>query len=259
MARRMTWLVTLPAAKTLVSGGRGRPWADALRDEPLLEDARRQVADALRTAAATYDAAAWAALVETEGAVAEEARRRAADLGAARTMPAHARYRGPVAQRLDGATLSGRQLRRVLFATAGAGVVRANDPVPDERLAISKALGDLGVLASFWRPYVDAWLDAHLSADGGVLWDLLGGEYARAVAVPSGRRRVVVHFTDGVRAAPSATAKQLRGLVARHLVTASTAPREPHRGLAGFAADVAGRRWAFAGMDGERPVVRTSA
>lgn len=213
---------------------------------------------ALSDSAATLDARAWASLVEAEGDVAEDARRRALDLGACRTRAAHAHYLGPVAQRLDGATLSGAQRRRVLFVTAAAGVARAGDPVPDERLGVGSSVEGLGVLASFWRPHVEAWLEARLS-DGGVLWDLLGGEYARALALPPGRRRVRVRLDAGGRAAPSATAKQLRGLVARHLVTASTAPGVPRRALDSFAADVAGQRWSMCSLDDEGPVLRPDA
>ena len=173
MARRMTWMVALPAAKTIALGGRGRRWSAALRDDPLLEEPRLRVVAALGE---------------------------------------------------NGTTLTGPQRRRVLFMTAAAGIARAGDPVPDEQLAIGRALDGVGVLATFWRPHLEAWLAAHLSG-GGVLWDLLGGEYAR-------------------------------GLVARHLVTSSTCPADPERALESFRVEVAGSHWAVGQVADEGPVLR---
>ena len=242
----LDWVALVPAAKTTVPGGDGPRWRDVWDDDPTLAAPRRAVARALASAARDLDAAAWARLVEGRGDVAAAARRIAKGTRTAPTRPAGERYAGPVAARLDAPTLPAGARARVLFVTATAGLVASDAPMPDERLPIGASLPPLGRLSTWWRPHVQAAL-AHRLAPSAVVWDLLGGEYAAAVSEPAGCRRVTVRFETAGRAAPSATAKQLRGLAARWLAEYGGAL--PEAALEGFGAEVAGARWRWAGAE----------
>jgi uncharacterized protein len=240
----LDWVALLPAAKTTVPGGDGPRWRDVWDDDPALARPRRELARALAAAARDLDEAAWARLVEGRGEVAAVARRVARGIRTAPCRPAGERYAGPVAARLDAPTLSAAARGRVLFVTATAGLVASDAPMPDERLPIGASLPPFGRLSTWWRPHVRAALERRL-APGAAVWDLLGGEYAAAVGVPTGCRRVTVRFVLGGRGAPSGTAKQLRGLAARWLAEHGGA--DPEGALTGFAAEVAGARWRWAG------------
>lgn len=236
------WLALLPAAKTTRPGGAGPTWQRALETDPELADARRDLAHTIEHAAATYDEAQWNRLVEAEDQLADTARANARRLTASPTMPAGERYAGHVADRADTATLPADVARHIVFITATAGPVRATDPAPDERLAIGRSLDPHGNLATWWRPHIARWLETNTTSDA-VLYDLLGTEYSRAIRPPAGRQLVAVRFeTTSGRAAPSATAKQLRGLAARHLAQSDRA-QDPDVAFDTFDVTVAGSHW----------------
>lgn len=159
---------------------------------------------------------------------------RNATLRTAPAAPASEVYTGVLFQRLDLASLSAdaraRAGARVLIASALWGVVRLEDRIPAYRLSIGARLPRLGGLATWWRPA----LTKALPADGLVV-DCRSGSYAaawrpaegtvvqvRALVEAAGRRTVVSHMV-----------KATRGDVARLLVEAPDAPRDPE-GVAGL-------------------------
>ncbi len=198
---RVRWLALLPASKGVTDGGRGAPWQD---------------------------------VASTEALAVTRAHPDAGDLLAAPTRPARDRYDGVVhrSSALDTLDAAGRRrhARHVAYVSALAGLVRATEPLPAYRLEMAAKLGGVGGLAAYWRPHVTAALGEAL-APGARVWMLTGGEYARAVAVPEGRRAVEVGFVQatpkGERSLPSATVKQARGQLARALVDNADLARHP--------------------------------
>lgn len=198
---RVRWLALLPASKGVTEGGRGAAWTDVASPEALAVTRAHSDAD---------------------------------DLLAAPTRPARDRYDGVVhrSSALDTLDPPGRRrhARHVAYVSALAGLVRATEPLPAYRLEMAAKLEPVGGLAAYWRPHVTAALDAAL-APGARVWMLTGGEYARAVIVPDGRRTVDVAFVEtaatGEKSLPSATVKQARGQLARALVDHPDIARHP--------------------------------
>lgn len=153
---------------------------------------------------------------------------RNAELRTAPTAPAAEVYAGVLFQHLDLASLSAaaraRAAERILVASALWGVVGLEDRIPAYRLSIGADLPRLPGLASFWR----APLAAVLPVEGLVV-DCRSGGYAaawRPTAGPLVEVRVFVEAT-GRRKVVSHMTKATRGDVARLLVEAPEAPRNP--------------------------------
>jgi cytoplasmic iron level regulating protein YaaA (DUF328/UPF0246 family) len=144
-------------------------------------------------------------------------------------MPAIERFSGVLYDALDAPTLSARARRRlddrVVILSGLFGALGPADPIPDHKLKMSASLPGVGKLSTFWRPHVDAALDASLT--GATVWDLLPNEHAAAWS--GGRaaaRRIVVRFLDDVTrdgqrrlVTVSHWNKLLKGALVRHLVT----------------------------------------
>jgi cytoplasmic iron level regulating protein YaaA (DUF328/UPF0246 family) len=121
----------------------------------------------------------------------------------------------------------------VRIASGLWGLVAPADPIPHYRLKASARLGDLGVLATWWRPRLGPVLQ-ELTA-GRVVWDLLPIEHAKMTTWPVGERapaqRVTVRFVDSRGATVNHWNKLLKGAVVRWVL--SEQPTDA-RDLAGF-------------------------
>jgi cytoplasmic iron level regulating protein YaaA (DUF328/UPF0246 family) len=145
-------------------------------------------------------------------------------LRTAPTARASALYTGVLFQRLRLPELPARARRRVLIASGLWGVVAPDDRIPAYRLPIGEPVADLGGLAAYWRP---ALRDA--LPDSGLVVDLRSGGYAVAWRPREATVVAVRGFTEraGRRTAISHMVKATRGDVARLVLTAPRAPRNP--------------------------------
>jgi cytoplasmic iron level regulating protein YaaA (DUF328/UPF0246 family) len=188
-------LVLLPPSEGKTAPRRGKPADLAALVHPELTPAREAVLDALDPGLRTAPAA------------------RASKV-----------YTGVLFQHLRLAELPARARKRVLIASALWGVVRPDDRIPAYKLPIGDRLADLGPLAAYWRPQLEA-----VMPDSGLVLDLRSGAYATAWtprrATVLGVRAFVER--DGTRTPVSHMVKATRGTVARIALQASPPPRTP--------------------------------
>jgi cytoplasmic iron level regulating protein YaaA (DUF328/UPF0246 family) len=194
-------VLLLPPSEGKAPGGDGPPWSAGTMADPGLDRHRRVVLAAARAAGAT-------------------ARRGAA------TMPAIERYTGVLYRELDWPSLSAAARRRgaeqVRTASGLWGLVAPGDPIPHYKLKASAKVGDLGNLASWWRPRLVP-VVAGLTV-GRVVWDLLPIEHTRmldwgAPAIAPAQR-VVIRFVDPGGQTISHWNKLLKGAVVRWVLEA---------------------------------------
>lgn len=166
--------ILLPPSEAKRAGGDQPPIA--FGTDPLGR-ARRRAATALAQAAARRGAATALSL-PARSAAHELAADRAVRESA--TMPGLLRYNGIVYDGLDAPSLTDSARRNadgsVLIFSGLWGVVRADELVPNYRLAASTALPKLGVMATYWRPVLERVLPG-LLGDGLVI-DLRSSDYA---------------------------------------------------------------------------------
>ena len=148
------------------------------------------------------------------------------DLREAPAAPAADVYTGVLFGRLELPRLPKKARGRVLIFSALWGVVGLDDRIPFYKLPPKTKLKGVGAPAAFWRPALAAALP---DKEGEVIVDMRSGAYAsfwkpkRATLLP------VRAFTekDGERKVVSHMAKASRGDVARALLSAKKAPRDP--------------------------------
>lgn len=136
------------------------------------------------------------------------------------SLPAWQRYTGVVWDHLDLASLSTAQrnsiVKRIYVPSGLAGLVRADDPLPDYRLKMGARLAPFGTLSKWWR---DDITDALVKAlKGRLLIDLLPNEHRTAInwdLVPTAIRVDLVAHSGGIVGGHNA--KAAKGLLARHL------------------------------------------
>lgn len=138
-------------------------------------------------------------------------------------------YQGVVYAALDAASLSADERRevnqRAVIMSALYGLVRPADQIPPYRLSITTHLLEIPTLATFWRAALSTTLD-EVAGDELVI-DLRAGSYAAAGAPSRAAERVVrLRLAAGVTGGNVAL-KQLRGAVARELLTTPQPPRSP--------------------------------
>jgi cytoplasmic iron level regulating protein YaaA (DUF328/UPF0246 family) len=151
--------------------------------------------------------------------------------------PAAEVYTGVLFKRLELAGVAAKARRRVLIFSALWGVVRPDDRIPYYKLPPKTKLEGVGAPAAFWRP---ALAEALPDEEGELIVDMRSGAYssfwkpqrATLLAVRALSER------DGERTAVSHMAKASRGDVARALLAAKRAPRDPEGAAA--IADAAG-------------------
>lgn len=137
------------------------------------------------------------------------------------TLPAWQRYTGVVWDHLDLASLTPAKrkpmLGRILIPSGMAGLVRADDPLPDYRLKMGARCAPFGLMSTWWRDDLTASLMKFLR--GRVVVDLLPQEHRAAFdwsAVDKVVRVDLVSRTGGVVGGHNA--KAAKGLLARHLL-----------------------------------------
>ena len=135
-------------------------------------------------------------------------------------------YTGVLFQRLELPQLPAKARRQVLIFSALWGVVRPDDRIPHYKLPPKTKLKEIGAPAAYWRP---ALTEALPDEEGELIVDMRSSAYSsfwkpkRATLLP------VRAFTerDGERKAVSHMAKASRGDVARALLSAEKAPKDP--------------------------------
>ena len=215
-------IILLPPSETKATRARGRAMDLDSLSNPELNDARRNVINALTAVSARPDAAS--ALNVSPNLTDDIARN--TRLTTAPALPASGLYTGVLYDALDLASLTGadktRAGRRVVISSALYGAVRLRDAVAPYRLSMAVNLPGIGPLASFWKPLLDAPLTE--AAGRGLVIDCRSSTYAASWAPSGDLAKRWVHIR-----VPGAThmAKHTRGLVTRALVTDPRDPRTP--------------------------------
>ncbi|HVO54793.1 MAG TPA: peroxide stress protein YaaA [Solirubrobacterales bacterium] len=167
-----------------------------------------------------------------------------AGLRGAPAAPAAEVYSGVLYDRLGLASLPAKARRRVLIASALWGAVRPEDPIPYYRLAAKAKLPKIGGIAAHWRAPLAA---AMPDAEGELIVDMRSGAYAAFWKPKAATLLAVRAFTEsgGKRKPVSHMAKAVRGEVAKALLEAKVAPKDPEgaaslAGSAGFRVELSG-------------------
>jgi len=158
--------------------------------------------------------------------------------------PASEVYTGVLFQRLELPAVPAKARRHVLIFSALWGVVRPDDRIPFYKLPPKTKLKGIGAPAAYWRP---ALMEALPDEDGELIVDMRSGAYASFWKPKRATLLAVRAFTerDGERKAVSHMAKASRGDVARALLSAKKAPRDPEGAVA--IAEAAGLRVELTG------------
>jgi cytoplasmic iron level regulating protein YaaA (DUF328/UPF0246 family) len=135
-------------------------------------------------------------------------------------LPAWQRYTGVVWDHLDLASFAApaRTLatKRIIVPSGFAGLVRADDPLPDYRLKMGARLAPIGLVSTWWRDDLTEALLKHTKKTPVI--DLLPQEHRAAIdwSIVSTHVRVdLVSRTGGIVGGHNA--KAAKGLLARHL------------------------------------------
>ncbi|MFP3580462.1 peroxide stress protein YaaA [Arthrobacter sp. SIMBA_036] len=186
---------------------------------PELNPCRAKVLESLGTVSSHQDALALLGV----GASLRDDVERNTRLHAEPAAPAHQVYSGVLYDALGFKSMTPTQRRKaidsVLVISALWGAIGFGDHVPAYRLSMGTALPDVGRLASFWKPHLNAALAKR--AEGELVVDCRSSTYAAAWAPPPAQTVNVNVFTEarGKRTVVSHFAKHTRGELARHLLT----------------------------------------
>lgn len=226
-------LLLLPPSEGKRAGGDARRWAPGGGTfGRRLAGPRREVAGAL----AAIDGGD-ARLLGVGGAWLDRAQAANRRVLRSPTMAAHRRYSGVVWEHLDPATVPDRS--PIVVVSALAGLLGADDAVPDHKLKMSASLPGIGKLSTWWRPAVTAAIAPR--ARGAFVVDLLSLEHRTAWDAAATRRLdgVTVSFVarGGRGRAVGHGAKAAKGLLARHLLLAHAAGGAAQDALAAWAHD----------------------
>ena len=254
--------ILLPPSEGKRAGGRGRPIDTRTLNGPLdgpLAEARHRALDALQRLL-TGDADGAAAALRLPPGAAAESLATNARVRSARTMPALDRYTGVVYDGLAAGALSAgarRLAARNVHVFSGLwGVVRGDEPIPDYRVPAKAVLPGIGVVATFWRPVLEAELPALLgdapildlrSSDYAAMWRPRGALAARTITV-----RILSPLPRGGVGVVSYASKLAKGRLASALLERAAAGAP-----ATHASDVADA-WLACGADVSRDAVLTS-
>ena len=161
-------------------------------------------------------------LLNARGALMErgiEATKELAD-GRARLLPAWRRYSGVVWSHFDPSTLALPLRRRVLIPSAIYGITTGEDRIADFRLKMNVGVGNLGTMATYWRPLLTPVLAAHTRR--ATVVNLLPKEHESAIDLDALRSTctiITVNFVDESRGVSVGhDAKATKGVLARRLL-----------------------------------------
>ena len=138
------------------------------------------------------------------------------------TLPAWQRYTGVVWDHLDLASMTAAKRKtftqRIVVPSGLAGLVRADDPLPDYRLKMGARFSPFGLMSKWWR---DAMTEALVAmAKKRTVIDVLPNEHRAALTMDhiAGIVRVdLVAHSGGIVGGHNA--KAAKGLLAQHLLT----------------------------------------
>jgi uncharacterized protein len=135
-------------------------------------------------------------------------------------------YTGVLYGRLELPRLAAKARRQVLIASALWGFVRPDDRIPYYKFPPKTKLEGIGAPAAYWRPALAA---AVPDEEGELIVDMRSGAYTSFWKPEQATLLAVRAFTeqDGERKAVSHMAKAVRGDVARVLLQAKKAPKDP--------------------------------
>lgn len=135
-------------------------------------------------------------------------------------------YTGVLFGRLELPRLSVKARERVLIASSLWGVVRPDDRIPYYKFPPKTRLKGFEAPNAYWRP---ALAEALPDDEGDLVVDMRSGAYVPAWKPKRATLLAVRAFTEvgGERKVVSHMAKSVRGDVARVLLTAKKAPRDP--------------------------------
>ncbi len=233
-------LMLLPPSEGKAQGGSGE-WDPGEGRFAGLRELRLTVAAALGDAVRNGDTQSQQKMFGVGGAHLERAVASALNLEHAPTLAVQDRYTGVVHGHLSIGTLGlaarRRAARSVVILSGLMGVVGPQDQVPDYRCKMGLRLDPVGLLSAHWRDPISEQL-APLAAEGLVV-DLLPGEHAKAVdpaiytngAVTVRFETEIIHNGVPVRKVIGHDAKAAKGLLARHLLLATS----PTKALLSFA------------------------
>lgn len=223
-------LILLPPSegKTPATKGPAIDWESL--SFPELNPYRAKVLEALGTVSAHEDALALLGV----GASLRDDVERNTRLHAEPAAPAHHVYSGVLYDALGFKSMTPAQRRKatesILVVSALWGAIGFGDHVPAYRLSMGTALPDVGRLASYWKPQLNAALAKR--SEGELLIDCRSSTYAAAWAPPAEQTVTVNVFNEanGKRTVVSHFAKHTRGELARHLLTRrGKAPATPQQ------------------------------
>lgn len=208
-------IILLPPSEGKADGGTpGTRWKTGSGTFVGLGSARSQVVRALDAARGGSGT-----LLGVRGTHLERALRANTTLTSSPTLPAWQRYTGVVWDHLDIESLSARAralaLTNIVVPSGLAGIVAADDPLPDYRLKMGASLAPLGKLSTWWRDQVSTAFTQH--SRGRRVLDMLTTEH-RAVFNDRGGWSEIT-FVSKSGAAIGHDAKATKGLFARHVVT----------------------------------------
>jgi len=212
-------LILLPPSEGKTAAPKGKPFELSELSFGQLNDARREVLDALAQASSHPEALAHLGVGASLAAEVERNTRLHAEPAAA----AHAVYSGVLYDALGYRSMTATQKRKadaaVVVISALWGAIGFADRIPAYRLSMSVALPEAGKLAGYWKKQLPAALDRR--ADGELVVDCRSSSYAAAWAPPAESTVVVNVFQEraGKRTVVSHFAKHTRGELARHLLT----------------------------------------
>ncbi|MCU1631543.1 MAG: peroxide stress protein YaaA [Micrococcaceae bacterium] len=221
-------LILLPPSEGKSAARKGEPFILQELHFPVLNEARRSVLDALRTASGTADAHA---LLGVGASLSEDVRRNLV-LHEAPAAPAHDVYSGVLYDALGYARMTPvqkKKAREQCVVVSGLwGALGFGDRIPAYRLSMSVDLPGTGRLAAYWRKHLSAPLLEH--AGSKLVVDCRSSTYTAAWAPPPLQTAAVnvFQFRGGKRTVVSHFAKHTRGELARHLLTRrGSAPSTP--------------------------------
>lgn len=213
-----TFVILLPPSEGKAEGGEpGTAWEpDSGTFGEILGDHRMRVAGALSRAKGGSQA-----LLGVSGKHLVRAQAANMALRGGATLPAWQRYTGVVWDHLDLASMPAAArksaLARIVVPSGMAGLVRADDPLPDYRLKMGARLAPLGTMSTWWRHDLSGALREFVGRRTVV--DLLPNEHRGAIdwSVLDDVVRIDLVSRSG-GAVGGHNAKAAKGLLARHLL-----------------------------------------
>lgn len=211
------FVILLPPSEGKAEGGNSKkPWSfHSGVFGPVLGDYRADIAHALQLVKGGDQK-----LLGVKGAYLSHAQACNRSLNGAPTLPAWQRYTGVVWDHLHLQSVPSPArpgyIKRIFVPSGLAGLVRADDPVPDYRLKMGVRLPSLGLVSTWWRDDLTAALASAVKKT--VVVDLLPQEHKSAFEWDSLHVVRVDLVSKKGAVVGGHNAKAAKGLLARHLL-----------------------------------------